>query len=314
MTYLLQHSLIWPAPRDPINSYANPPAMNGLQGSDKGPESTATIQESSRVLYIGEGSEMAKMLDGKVAIVTGGASGIGRAAVLNFAAEGARVVVADVDIDGGEETLRLVQSAVGEASFVRTDVSIAADSESLVRQTIERYGRLDCAFNNAGIAQPVVPIHEMDEQTWDHVLNVNLNGVFHCMKFEIRQMLLTGGGAIVNTSSVAGLTGLSSAAYTVSKHGVIGLTRRAAMEYAHVPIRVNAVCPGVIRTPMVANRFDQTPELEERWDKLHPLGLGTAHQVAQAATWLCSDAASYVTGVAMPVDGGLLAGPDVYRA
>ena len=257
---------------------------------------------------------MAKMLDGKVAIVTGGASGIGRAAVLNFAAEGARVVVADVDIDGGEETLRLVQSAVGEASFVRTDVSIAADSESLVRQTIERYGRLDCAFNNAGIAQPVVPIHEMDEQTWNHVLNVNMNGVFHCMKFEIRQMLLTGGGAIVNTSSVAGLTGLSSAAYTVSKHGVIGLTRRAAMEYAHVPIRVNAVCPGVIRTPMVANRFDQTPELEERWGKLHPLGLGNAHEVAQAATWLCSDAASYVTGVAMPVDGGLLAGPDVYRA
>ncbi len=256
---------------------------------------------------------MADMLDGKVAIVTGGASGIGRAAVFRFAAEGARVVVADVDVDGGEETLGLVRSMTGEATFVRTDVSSASDAEALVSKTIERYGRLDCAFNNAGTAQPVVRIHEMDEATWDHVLDVNLTGVFHCMKFEIRQMLLTGGGAIVNTSSVAGLTGLSSAAYTVSKHGVIGLTRRAAMEYADVPIRVNAVCPGVIRTPMVAKRFEQSPELETKWEKLHPLGLGKPEEVAQAATWLCSDAASYVTGVAMPIDGGLLAGPDVYR-
>ena len=257
---------------------------------------------------------MAGRVDGKVALVTGGSSGIGRATALALAREGAKVVIADVDVAGGRETIRMIEAAGGEAVLVRTDVSQAAEVAAMVTQAVETYGRLDCAFNNAGGSSIQAggggPIHEHPEATWDRVISINLTGAWRCMKYEIAQMLKQGGGTIVNTSSIYGLVGNpgGGSAYQASKHGVVGLTKAAALEYAHEGIRVNAVCPGFTHTPMVAGILAQDLERESQALAAHPVGrLGQPEEIAEAVVWLCSDAASFVTGHAMPVDGGYVA-------
>jgi NAD(P)-dependent dehydrogenase (short-subunit alcohol dehydrogenase family) len=245
--------------------------------------------------------------DNKVALVTGGSSGIGRAAALAFARAGARVVVGDVNEAGGAETRRAIQDQGVEAMFLPADVSSAYEVEKLVRETVRAFGRLDCAFNNAGISGSGALTHQYDEELFDRLLAVHLKGVWLCMKHEIGQMLDQGGGAIVNTSSIAGLIGYRNGApYAAAKHGVIGLTRTAALEYAEAGIRVNAVCPGSIETAMferaVAVRGEGAREL---FRSQHPIGrFGAPEEVAEAVVWLCSDAASFVTGYALPVDGG----------
>lgn len=251
---------------------------------------------------------MADQLRGKVALVTGAGSGIGRASALAFAREGARVVVADVNVTGGEETVQRITQSGGEAIFVSADVSRADDVQRMVDRTVGTFGRLDCAHNNAGIATGG-QTHEIAVEDWGRVLAVNLTGVFLCLKYEIAQVLAQGGGgAIVNTASIAGLIGSFSAPYVASKHGVIGLTKATALEYAQQGIRVNAVCPGVIPTPLVEWAIANWPDLKERWLASEPIGrFGTPEEVAAAVVWLCSDAASFVTGVALPVDGGWVA-------
>jgi len=252
---------------------------------------------------------MAGTLEGKVALVTGGGSGIGRASAMTFAREGARVVVADVAVEGGEETVRIIQDAGGEGIFVRADVSKAGEVEALINSAVETYSRLDCAHNNAGIEQVPVRTHEYPEEVWDRLISINLKGVWLCMKYEIAQMLKQGGGAIVNTSSVAGLVGFRGiSAYVASKHGVVGLTKTASLEYAEAGIRINAVCPGFIRTPLLERFINHNLELEAQLVQLEPVGrIGTPEEVAEAVVWLCSDAASFVTGHAMTVDGGYVA-------
>ncbi len=252
---------------------------------------------------------MTKRLDGKVALVTGAGSGIGRSTALLFASDGAKVVAADVVVDGGEETVNMIKGAGGQAIFVKTDVTQADEVEAMVRKTVEDYGRLDYAFNNAGIEGEPVSLTRCSEESWDRVLSVNLKGVWLCMKHEIRQMLKQGGGAIVNTSSVAGLVGFGgNPAYVAAKHGVVGLTKSAALQYAQRGIRVNAVCPGVIATPMNKRLLDEHPELETMLTGMEPVGrMGTPEEVARAVVWLCSDEASFVTGQPLAVDGGLVA-------
>ena len=252
---------------------------------------------------------MAGHVDGKVALVTGGGSGIGRATALVFAREGAKVVVADIVVAGGEETVRLIKAAGGEAGFIKADVSKAAEVEALVKKTVETHGRLDCAFNNAGIEGEVAQTPNCTEENWDRTIAINLKGVWLCLKYEIPQMLKQGGGAIVNTASVAGLVGFQGIpAYVASKHGVAGLTKTAALEYAKAGIRVNAVCPGVIHTPMVERAFRASPQMAEAAIAMEPVGrLGKPEEIAEAVVWLCSDAASFVTGLPMAVDGGLVA-------
>jgi NAD(P)-dependent dehydrogenase (short-subunit alcohol dehydrogenase family) len=249
---------------------------------------------------------MVKRFVDKVVLVTGAGSGIGRACALKFALEGAKVVVSDVSIEGSNETVRLIREAGGEATFIKADVSRTADVEALIQATVERYGRLDCAHNNAGIGGNLALIGEYDEADFDRVLSINLKGVWLCLKYEVIQMLKQGGGAIVNTSSQAGLAGsVGMSAYVSSKHGVIGLTKVAALEYAQAGIRVNAVCPGVIDTPLT-QRFSQ--ETREKILQVLPIKrLGGSEEIADAVIWLCSDEAAYITGVAMPVDGGVMA-------
>jgi NAD(P)-dependent dehydrogenase (short-subunit alcohol dehydrogenase family) len=252
---------------------------------------------------------MAGELEGKVALVTGAGAGIGRASALAFAAAGARAMVSDVVVDGGEGTVGQIQAAGGEATFVRADVSHKDEVEALVRETVETYGRLDCAHNNAGVEGDLAATADCAEANWDRTIAINLKGVWLCMRSEIPQMLQQGGGAIVNTSSVAGLVGFPNLpAYVATKHGVVGLTRTAALEYAEQGIRVNAVCPGVIQTAMIDRIVDGDAEAEAQFTALEPVGrMGSPAEVAQAVVWLCSDAASFVTGVAMPVDGGFVA-------
>jgi NAD(P)-dependent dehydrogenase (short-subunit alcohol dehydrogenase family) len=252
---------------------------------------------------------MAGLVAGKVALVTGASSGIGRATALAFAREGAKVVVADVTVEGGEETVAQVKNAGGEAIFVKTDVSKAVEVEALVAKAVAIYGRLDCAHNNAGIAGKAKTVVDDTEDNWDRILAINLKGVWLCMKYEIAHMLKHGGGAIVNTASGAGLIGVRrGGAYVASKHGVVGLTKTAALEYAKAGIRVNCVCPGPIDTPMLQGIGGSNQVVIERMVAAQPGGrLGQPAEIAEAAVWLCSDAASFVTGLPMPVDGGYTA-------
>jgi NAD(P)-dependent dehydrogenase (short-subunit alcohol dehydrogenase family) len=252
---------------------------------------------------------MPQTLDGKVVIVTGGSSGIGRASALAFAQAGARVMVADVDVLNGEATAQLIQAAGGEAIFVRTDVAQALQVEQLVRQTVEIYGRLDCAFNNAGINEEDGAVVDCTEELWDRTLDINLKGIWLCMKYEIPRMLESGGGAIVNTASVVGLSGTRGVpAYVASKHAIIGLTRATALDYGKQGIRVNAVCPGTIRTPMYVRRLGDDPAIDARLAQGSVIGrLGTAEDVAETVVWLCTDAARFVNGHSLVVDGGDLA-------
>ena len=254
---------------------------------------------------------MAGNLDGKTALVTGGGSGIGRAASLAYANDGARVVVVDVNVEGGEETIQQIKESGGEAILVHADVSNPKDTQAMVDQAVEAFGSLDCAFNNAGISggRDRLLTADYPEDDWDRVLSINLKGVWLCMKSEIPQMLKQGGGAIVNTASIAGLAGLSgTVAYVAAKHGVTGLTKAAAVEYATSGIRVNAVCPGYIQTPLVQPIFQENDGMEERVASRHPMGrLGEPEEIAQAVLWLSSDKAAFVTGHNMPVDGGYMA-------
>ncbi len=253
---------------------------------------------------------MAGTLDGKVALVTGGSTGIGKASALAFAREGARVVVGDTNAEEGKRTVDEIVGSSGEAIFVRTDVSSSADVENLIRQATEAYGRLDCAFNNAGIIGSIAtPSHEYSEEDWDRVIGVNLKGVWLCMKHEIPQMLQQGGGVIVNTSSIWGLVGANGySAYVASKHAVAGLTKTAALEYIGSGIRINAVNPGPIETAITQSVFKAVPEMQEQIITTTPIGrMGEPREVAEAVVWLCSEASSYVVGHTLLVDGGFVA-------
>ena len=252
---------------------------------------------------------MTTQLKGKVALVTSAGSGIGRASAQAFANEGAKVLVADIDPEGGAETVRLVEEAGGEALFFRADVSKPDDAEAMVRNAVDTWGRLDCAHNNAGIAEDRVLTADLTEEVWDKTIDINLKGVWLCMKYEIKQMLEQGSGAIVNTSSVVGLAGVRfMPAYVASKHGIIGLTKAAALEYARTGIRVNAVCPGPILTPALEGYMKDNAKVGQNLRDNNPSGrVGLTEEVAQAVVWLCSEQTSYITGHALAVDGGVLA-------
>jgi NAD(P)-dependent dehydrogenase (short-subunit alcohol dehydrogenase family) len=247
-------------------------------------------------------------LGGKVAIVTGGASGIGRKTAQFFGRDGASVAVSDVDDDGGNETVRLIKSTGGEAVYIRADVSHPEECKALVHSTVDRFGRLDIAFNNAGIGGEQNPTADYSIEGWNKLLSINLSSVFYCMKYEVPAMLKSGGGAIVNMASILGQVSFdNSPAYVASKHGVIGLTRTTATEYASQGIRVNAVGPGFIRTPLISG-LEENPEALKWLISLHPIGrLGEPEEVAELVVWLSSDLASFVTGSYYPVDGGYLA-------
>jgi NAD(P)-dependent dehydrogenase (short-subunit alcohol dehydrogenase family) len=226
---------------------------------------------------------------------------------LLFAREGAKVSVVDVDVENGKRTVQQIVDQGGQALFIKCDVSNADDVEAMVAQTVETFGRLDCAFNNAGISHGKAKMHDLSESEWDRVLDINLKGVWLCMKYELRQMFSQGKGAIVNTSSINGLGGWEDlSAYVASKHGVIGLTRNAALEYAETGIRVNAVCPGPILTPL-SHYQGNDPEIIK---KMYPMPMGrrgTMEEVAEAVVWLVSDKSSYITGHPLVLDGGFMA-------
>lgn len=248
------------------------------------------------------------MLKDKVALITGASSGIGRAIALAMAREGARVVAADLGRDGGEETAKRVRDQGGDAIFMMSDVTRPEDAESLVSQTMQHYTRLDIAVNNAGIAGLTVPTADYPVDAWRQVLETNLSGVFYGMKSQIAAMLASGGGAIVNIASILGVVGFATApAYTAAKHGVVGLTRTSALEYASQGVRINAVGPAFIHTPMI-RKFEEDETTRAAMIAAHPMGrIGQPEEVAELVVWLASDRASFVTGAYYPVDGGYLA-------
>jgi NAD(P)-dependent dehydrogenase (short-subunit alcohol dehydrogenase family) len=250
-----------------------------------------------------------QQLEGKIALVTGGSSGIGRETAVLFVQHGAKLAIADLNPVGGQETIQMITEQGGEAFFVQADVSQAAQVENMINAVVGRYGRLDIAFNNAGIDGAPVRTIDVSEAEFDQIMAVNAKGVWLCLKYEIQQMLLQGGGVIVNTASVAGLIGSHSmSAYAASKHAVVGLTRTAAVEYARKGIRVNAVCPAIIRTEMVERAFAYLPRLEQgALDNNPSHRLGEPREVAEAVLWLASDAASFTNGATLTVDGGLTA-------
>jgi|SRR5580765_160370 NAD(P)-dependent dehydrogenase (short-subunit alcohol dehydrogenase family) len=255
---------------------------------------------------------MSAELQNKIALVTGGTTGIGRETAVLFAKHGAKVVISGRREVEGNETIALVRAAGGDGLFVKSDVSKSADVHSLVQKTVEKFGRIDLLFNNAGVEGQWKPIIEQTEEDWNSVIDINLKGTWLCLKFVIQHMLKQGtGGAIVNMSSVAGLMGAAGAAiYVASKHGVIGLTRTAALEYATKGIRVNAVCPAVIETAMADRAFGD-PEVSKRILAQHPIGrFGKPIEIAEAVLWLCSDKSSFMTGHYITLDGGMLAGPN----
>ncbi|MBD2730460.1 SDR family oxidoreductase [Nostoc sp. FACHB-892] len=243
---------------------------------------------------------------GKVAFVTGAANGIGRATALAFAREGANVVVADVSEQGNQETAHMIEKLGGRVIAIKCNVTQALDVKAALSKTIETFGRLDFAFNNAGVEQKNTPTAEIEESEWDRIVDIDLRGVFLCMKYEIPLLLKQGGGAIVNTSSGAGVIGIKGgAAYTAAKHGLIGLTKSAALDYASQNIRINAVCPGYIDTSMMDRFTGGTPEGREQVISEEPIGrMGQPEEIANAVVWLCSDASSFVVGHALVVDGG----------
>jgi NAD(P)-dependent dehydrogenase (short-subunit alcohol dehydrogenase family) len=250
---------------------------------------------------------MARLLDNKVALVTGAGSGIGREIAYHYAREGARVVVSDINETGGAESVAAIQSRGGKAVFIRADTSKPQDNDAVVRAAVKEFGALHIATNNAGIGGPTAPVGEYPIDGWDKVIAINLSGVFYGMRYQIPAMLAAGGGAIVNIASILGQVGFrNSAAYVAAKHGVVGLTQSAALEYGQQKIRVNAVGPGFIRTPLVEKSM--TPEQLKQLEALHAMGrLGEAAEVANLVLWLSSDQASFVTGAYYAVDGGYLA-------
>ena len=243
---------------------------------------------------------------GKVAFVTGASSGIGRATALAFARAGAAVVVADVDVNGNQETAELIKELGGQALAVTCDVTKSQEVTSALERTVETFGRLDAAFNNAGIEQPVAPIGDISDEEFDRIVAVNLRGVFACIRQEVPLMLANGGGTIVNTASGAGVVGIAGqAAYCASKFGIVGMTKAAALDYASAGVRINAVCPGIIQTPMMDRFTGGTDEGRARVVAQEPVGrMGTPEEIADAVLWLSSDASSFVVGHALVVDGG----------
>jgi NAD(P)-dependent dehydrogenase (short-subunit alcohol dehydrogenase family) len=252
---------------------------------------------------------MAGEFDGKSAIVTGAGSGIGRATAYAFAERGAKVVVADWETEGGEATVEQIKKSGGEAIFIKTDVSKSEEVQNLINKTVETYGRVDYALNNAGVNRGIgVPTGDYKEEDWDIVQSINLKGVWLCMKYEIQQMLKQGGkGSIVNTASISGLSAHpADPAYVSSKFGCVGLTKTAALEYAKTGIRINCVCPGPVKTGLFFDRVEEAiPGASEGAKNKNPMGrIGEPKEIAAAVMWLCSDAASFVTALAMSVDGG----------
>ncbi|MEQ8495353.1 MAG: glucose 1-dehydrogenase [Gammaproteobacteria bacterium] len=253
---------------------------------------------------------MARVLEGKSIIVTGGSTGIGRASALRIAAEGAAVTLADVNEDAAAEVVANINEAGGRAHFIRTDVTRGDEVRAMIASAVDRYGRLDGAFNNAGIEGTFANILKMSEEEYDRTLAVDLKGVWLCVKYQVEQFLSQeSGGAIVSTASVAGLVGTrGGSAYCAAKHGVVGLTRAVALEFARKRIRVNAVCPGIIETPMLDRLTAETGIGHDALVAQEPVGrLGEAREIGEAVVWLLSDLASFVTGLAMPVDGGYTA-------
>ena len=252
---------------------------------------------------------MSATLQNRTAIVTGAASGIGRASAVAFSREGAKVAVVDIQTDAGNDTVEVIRQAGGEALFMPCDVTDAGQVSSVVEQCVKVFGRIDCAMNCAGVLGEMAATDECTEENFDHVMRINLRGVWLCMKYEIRQMLQQGGGAIVNMASNAGMQGTATLpAYAASKAGVVSLTQTAALEFAAKGIRINCINPGLIRTAMVEKQLQTNPEKVQEYSQLHPIGrIGTPEEIAEAVVWLCSDAASFVVGHPMNVDGGYLA-------